>query len=72
MLQLGVELHRAVDGLDLVVADNEPLYGGVQRDGQDIEAALLTHHHEGLIVAVAATGAVRQRRCAAPRCKKLQ
>lgn len=61
MLELGVELHGAVDGLDLIVADDEPLYGGVEGDGQDVQAALLAHHYEGLVVAVAASRAVGQR-----------
>lgn len=72
VLQLRVELHGAVDGLDFVVADDEPLDGGVECYGEDVEAALLAHHHEGVVVAAAAARAVGQRRGAASPRQELQ
>lgn len=72
VLQFRVKLHGAVNGLDFVVADDEPLDGGVERDGEDVEAALLAHHDEGVVVAAATAGAVGQRRCAAPQHQQLE
>lgn len=68
VLQLRVKLHGAVDRFDLVVADDEPLYGGVEGDGQDVQPAFLADHNQRVVVTAAAGWAVGERRCsAAPR-----
>lgn len=66
VLQLRVELHGAVDGLDFVVAYDQPLDGGVEDDGEDVEPAFLADDDQRVVVAAAAARAVRERRRTAP------
>lgn len=72
VLEVGVKLHGAVDGFDLVVSDDESLDRGIECDGEDVKATLFADHDQGVVVAVAAAGAVGKRSRAALRCQDHQ